>query len=540
MKGFTITKVSSKVQTLHQKTKGTLPSGILVAILLLAFLLRVNGLSNQSLWYDELATWNRAILPFSDMIDDLLMNRKHLPTYFIIMRIWALLGDSELILRYFSVVSGTIAVAAIYLLGKQIDGRKLGLISALFLSISPFHIWYSQEARMYALTGTLVLLATYFFVRLLRRDRWLEWIGYVLMMVLAVYSHYLALFILAAHYAFLALHYRRLKMFFRKWIAAAAAICLMFAIWGAYIMLTGGLGGAPFWIQSARWYEPLMTLLVFSAGPTISPNNPLFYVILAVFFLAAGIAYRRYGWRLPQDQADQKRFQQALKARLLVFWLFVPVLLVFLISLDLPIPQKRSIYMDRYLLFALPGLLLLSAWGLLTIAHKPSKRWILVVAIGLALLVSAVTLRNLYSNPEFARDNWRQALASVDAQARTDDVILGRPDHSLPLAYYTSQNTDFTEIPAAPDDPTLQQAFGEEMAIRLALAGDEKKRAWLVTNFYNNDPHGFPQERNRRVAQANIESPQKAWMDDRYPKIEQWQFPGIYLTLYDLESRVEQ
>jgi len=531
--------MSSKVQTLHQITKGTLPGGFLVAILLLAFLLRVNGLSNQSLWYDELATWNRAILPIGDMIDDLLLNRKHLPTYFIIMRIWALLGDSELILRYFSVVSGTIAVAAIYLLGKQIDGRVLGLISALFLSISPFHIWYSQEARMYALTGTLVLLATYFFVRLLRKDHWIGWIGYVLMMVMAVYSHYLVLFILAAHYAFLALHYRRLKIFFRRWIAAAAAICLMFAIWGAYIMLTGGLGGAPFWIQSARWFEPLMTLLVFSAGPTINPNNPLFYVILAVFFLAAGIAYQRYGWRLPQNQADRKRFQQALNARLLVFWLFVPMILVFLISVDLPIPQKRSIYMDRYLLIALPGLLLLSAWGLLTITRQPSKRWIQVVAISLAVLVSTVTLRNLYTNPEFARDNWREALAIVESQARTDDVILGRPDHLLPLAYYAPGSVDFTQIPASTDDPALQQAFGEEMAIRLALAGDEKKRAWLITNFYNNDPHGFPQERNRQVEQAGIESSQKAWMDARYATIEQYTFPGINLTLYDLDRSIE-
>ena len=194
--------------------------------------------------------------------------------------------------------------------------------------------------------------------------------------------------------------------------------------------------------------------------------------------------------------------------------------------------------MDRYLLMTLPALLLLAAWGILTITRQLSSRWIQAVAIGLVLIFSAVALRNLYSKPDFARENWREAVAVVETNTQENDAVLVWPDQYLAFAYYTSYEATFSDLPATENEPVRDQA-AEKMEDLLLLALGDNQRAWLISNFYNNDPHGFSQERNRQVDQADSATPQKAWMDERYPTIEEWFFPGIKLTLYDLEGAKE-
>ena len=60
----------------------------LVLILLLAFGLRLSGLNNQSLWWDELKTVQRAAMSAPELMTDLAGHRAHLPFYFLLMQLW--------------------------------------------------------------------------------------------------------------------------------------------------------------------------------------------------------------------------------------------------------------------------------------------------------------------------------------------------------------------------------------------------------------------------------------------------------------------
>jgi len=311
-------------------------------VVLLGFVLRVHGLGDQSFWYDELATWNRAVISLSELFEDLFATRNHMPLYFLLMRLWSDIGTGEFILRAFSVVWGMVSIALIYSVGRLIAKQTVGLIAALLLAISPFHIWYSQEARMYSLVAASILLATWFFLHLLRKDNSAYWLGYTLSMILAVYTHYLAILIMVAHYTFISLNYRQLKSFFRKWLAYAAAVGLIFGIWVASIMLTGGFKEAAIsWIAPANWFEPIFTLLALSAGSTIDPPAILAFCVLAVFLTGLLTVFVRFG-RLRGGLVDHANLQMVLDGRLLLMWLVVPVVLIFLVSLPWPIPDRGA------------------------------------------------------------------------------------------------------------------------------------------------------------------------------------------------------
>lgn len=123
-------------------------------------------------------------------------------------------------------------------------------------------------------------------------------------MLVAIYTHYLGLFILAAHYAFFALHYRRIKPLFLQWLMGTAGIGLFFAFWALVMIRVGGLQdavNAPGWIPTASLYEPILTFLAPSAGPSLDQGNLLGYAALAVYLLALGVIYLRYARCLPAD-----------------------------------------------------------------------------------------------------------------------------------------------------------------------------------------------------------------------------------------------
>lgn len=117
-------------------------------ILLIALALRLYQLGEQSLWFDETHSWFQTTLPLRDCLKDI---APYPPLYYILMRPVALIGRSEFWLRFSSVATGVVGVAITYRAGRQLEGRRLGLLAALLCALNPFHLWYSQEFRYYAL-----------------------------------------------------------------------------------------------------------------------------------------------------------------------------------------------------------------------------------------------------------------------------------------------------------------------------------------------------------------------------------------------------
>jgi len=173
----------------------------LTAIVALASGLRFYALAQESLWFDEafsvsVAQWNPQHVIFDLTRLGLRTTDRNL---FHLLLHYALgVSKTEVGVRFISALSGVLSVLAIYALGRRLLGLRVALLAALLLAISPLHVWYSREARGYALLTLLGLLAAYFVVRALADNSVSSWLGYVVTSAGAAYTHSFGLLLVAA------------------------------------------------------------------------------------------------------------------------------------------------------------------------------------------------------------------------------------------------------------------------------------------------------------------------------------------------------
>jgi mannosyltransferase len=149
----------------------------LLAIMLLAFALRVYRLDGQSLWYDEAVTAQVASQGISELTrwtaDDI-----QPPLYYYAAAGWLrVAGRGEWALRFPSAFFGTLTAplmwaVALRLFGRGRSGRAAALAAALLAALSPLYVYYAQEARMYTLLTFLGLLAGYALLRATADGGW--------------------------------------------------------------------------------------------------------------------------------------------------------------------------------------------------------------------------------------------------------------------------------------------------------------------------------------------------------------------------------
>jgi len=129
--------------------------------------------------------------------------------YYVLLHWWMNLGQSEFALRSLSVIFALATVPVTYAIGKCTVGKRVGIVSALLLTVNAFFLRYAQEARGYSFVLLLVTLSSYFFVKSVQRPSWKLWIAYIASSVLAGYAHIYACLVLIAHAISLAFLRRR-------------------------------------------------------------------------------------------------------------------------------------------------------------------------------------------------------------------------------------------------------------------------------------------------------------------------------------------
>lgn len=176
----------------------------LVALVLLAALLRFPTIAVQSVWFDEAATWDLMRLPLGEMLSELPDRESNPPLYYVLEWVWVrVFGDAELGLRSLSALLGTLTVPVAFAIGRRIAGTRAGLATAALVAVNPLLVWFSQEARSYQLVVFLTACSLLLFLRCLddERPRALAW--WAIVSALALCSHYFAVFVLAPQVAWL-------------------------------------------------------------------------------------------------------------------------------------------------------------------------------------------------------------------------------------------------------------------------------------------------------------------------------------------------
>ena len=166
-------------------------------IVLAGFGLRLYGLGAQSLWYDETVS---AFLARQDIPALIAHTARdiHPPAYYLLLHLWVrLAGDSEFALAFLSLVFGVLLVALVGGLTRRLLGRRATLWAMLFVAMSPYNVWYSQEVRMYTLGAALGVLSVWC-VAAMARNRPAAVVGYVLCSATGLYVLYYYAFLLLA------------------------------------------------------------------------------------------------------------------------------------------------------------------------------------------------------------------------------------------------------------------------------------------------------------------------------------------------------
>lgn len=472
-------------------TSAAVTSLFLIATLLLAGLLRFYGIARESLWLDEATSLMLARMDVPTLIAWTALDI-HPPLYYTLLHVWITLGSSEVAIRSLSTLAGLLTVWVTYGLGRTLSGRRSGLLAALLLAVSPVHVWYSQEARMYAWVTLLMATSLLLALRAWRDGgrptaRWAAWIAYVLVTAAALYTHYYAVFIigienLAIVYLLVA---RRLSLrrpadrrLFWRWVAAELAVFLLFLPWFPTFLLPITVGGGG-WI-TAGLGRPSVAVLAQTAvlymvgfGRELYPAlvRRLGYLIIVGVF-AVGV------WPHAANSGTDKEPLTPLPLEALgltVSYLVLPIALAWGAS-----QVFKPMYSARYMLpFVVPFVLLL-ARGL---DRLPRGLWqIATVALVLVGLVGVQAQATSLEKPD-----WRGLAQSLRERSQPGDLVLFMPGwHAKPFDYYAQG-----ALALYSDVPIPVPRYGDDAlaAVDAALVGHD--RVWFVweTEHYT-DPDG--------------------------------------------------
>ena len=172
----------------------------LAALTLLAAVIRLATLGEQSFWYDEAFTPVHVLHPSLWATLRSVVHTENTPPLWYVIA-WAdarVLGTGEVALRLPSALAGIATVPVAWAIGRELTGeRATAIATAAFVAVNPIMVWYSQEARAYELFVLTAALAMWCFVRALHEPSSRRMWTFALAGALALLSHYFAVFLLA-------------------------------------------------------------------------------------------------------------------------------------------------------------------------------------------------------------------------------------------------------------------------------------------------------------------------------------------------------
>jgi 4-amino-4-deoxy-L-arabinose transferase-like glycosyltransferase len=390
--------------------------------LILAAALRLAHAGVESLWFDEAFTVIASRMNAASILrgeaDPVLP-----PFYFIVLHVWQkAMGESELAVRAFSGLCSLLAVAVTCRLAVRLFGRRAGLWMAGLMAVSPFQIYYAQEARPYALIVLLSAGLLWVFVEALAQPMWLGWVGYVVLVSLGLYTHYFFGLVLVAMHLWAAIYRRRWATWRGLLIGDVCAAAAFLPHVGVAVSRAQAVTGG-FWIERPSVLAVMKTcdFLLF-AGST-----PTWLVPLALFGTLGLLTVVGF---------DLARFCQRDRTR-------TPAIALSVLVIALPIAAAfgvsqvgSSIYLDRSFALLSPAYLALLALGL---AARPRRSPSLVLAAALGL-VAVISLAHFYFWPDVAKPRFREAGGFLVERAGPGDVLLNLHDSTyFSLRYYAPQ-----------------------------------------------------------------------------------------------------
>lgn len=372
---------------------------VLLLIIILASFLRIYRIDSRPLYGDEFFSLQWSSYTFKEFMTKGALRGNEKPLYFLILHFWRkYVSDSEITLRYLSVIAGVLSAIIIFMLAEKLTDTKTGLLSAFLLAISPVHIYYSQEIRMYTLETLFALISSYLFLRFLvsgSRIKFSTIIWYIITSSVAIHMHITAMLMILVQNIYFFLRRKDANVTIKKWISIQIFILLLtpqviipffyifgykYANWREYI---------PEVTDKAYNLFPIMdipkTYYIFSIGFFATELRRNLHIILPVFLLFASVF--SFGVRKILSSWQKNGY-------LLLLWCLVPVFTLFFLLILLGSPY---VYRSRYVLISAIAYYVILAIGLESIRYRFLKLLLIcgIIAFSLFSLCDYYNFKNL-------------------------------------------------------------------------------------------------------------------------------------------------
>lgn len=404
---------------------------LLAIIVMAALFLRVYKLGDESLRSDEIsqvqltapklsysAVWHWS----SDQVQP--------PLDYLILHTVQKFKTNDFMVRLPAAVFGAFSVLMLFILVKLMLGIEEALISALLLTVSIFHIQFSQEVRIYSISVFINILAQWIFYKLLIRGNFKEWIAYFIIMLLSFYTHVFFPMIMGVQIIVVLFLFCS-----KKWILeypGKITMVKIFAIISFFALI--------FWIflPEYRLLTSKLAAYGFTAHADKLPLNEQLIIALKTFtFLPLKIAYiKNFSHPVPViflflsviGIISMMKKKYALQLSVIcAFFILLSLLIV-------AIMHFRGRYIrPRHLIFSLPFYLITVSRGIVYFSElisrllysggKPIIRKIMLIGIPAGIVLSHVG--PLAENYRVRlKEDWRTLTEYVDKNISYEDELI--------------------------------------------------------------------------------------------------------------------
>lgn len=381
----------------------------LLLITAIGFFLRFYHLDFNSLWLDESFTFNYSQRDIIEIWSTMTIGEFNPPLFYWIEHYVLLLGHSEIIVRLVPAIAGALTIPVGWFIGKELKNERLGLFIAGLFAVSPFHIFYSQDARAYTLMLLFISLAIYFYIKLIKYEfKFHDFELFAIFSIFAVYTHFYSLLVTVPLLCFLIWKTKNSykTIFYEICLFFGPMIPLLLVMANLFILRT----------SSAPTYGVRGFDIVISTIMTVVGNNLFMLVIFLMFFITGLVKY----YSSTKDKYH-----------------FIPVILfVFGISVFL---SDKIPMLPRYLIIILPLMFIPLAYSAFISKNKELSKIVMV------FLILCFTLTTIPYYTNYSKEDWRGFSSELSTVTKPGDTIVVMPGYmKVPLDYYYSNITDQT------------------------------------------------------------------------------------------------
>jgi uncharacterized membrane protein len=485
---------------------------LLAAIVAIAALLRFYRIGYQSYWIDEILSLRASAAPAGVSFWEKILHNVHGPLHAVIIHLLRNISLSEGLLRAPSAIAGTVSVVLFYKWLVMLGRRDIAPYGALFLAVSPFSLYYSQELRYYSLMAMFCIIALIAYERYLEDPSCRRGAVLGLAVTAAALSHFSALFLAAGLFVHLLVTGRMRRRHLTSGLLAALILLILISPWiyREMIFLRGirvvQISELP---TDARlrgeltlniWSYPY-ALYAFSTGYSFGPSlRELHEVFSAIPLLGEYWREMFLVSLLFGGLAVAGLWKAGRNGRLS---LFLSVMLVTVLLTTIIAAFNIKVFNIRYMMASFPVYLALITYGL------PAARLPRLLVASTVCAVMLVSSWNYHADPAYARDDIRSAVSVIREAEREGDMLLSINSAGVVEHYYGGGN---------PVQELNPKWFGvEAMEERVERSLAENERIWyLRCRHWDTDPDDLL----------------LALLESRASVTGRWSFPGVELYLF--------